>query len=117
MRGGRSGPKHLEFQSGLLSSRLCAAFKPRGEKQTSKVFQPPTEHNKYQHKGQPHSVLAECSCRNKKKFPQKYVTVGVCEGWGEEDGDKGKVRGGAVRENVVAGDRVRWPTVAVSGGV
>ena len=113
MRGGRSGPRHLEFQSGLLSSRLCAAFKPRGEKQTPKVFQPLAKHNKYQHRGQPHFVLAECNCQNKKnKISQGYMKVGVCEG-----GDKGKVRGGAMRENVVDGDGVRWPAVAVSGGV
>ena len=63
--------------------------------------------NKHHHRGQPHSVQAECNCQNK-KISQKYVTVGVCEGWGEEDGGKGKVKGGAVRENLVASDGREW---------
>ena len=45
------------------------------------------------------------------------MKIGFCEGWGEEDGDKGKMRGGAVRKNVVASDGVQWPAVAVNGGV
>jgi hypothetical protein len=44
------------------------------------------------------------------------LKVGVCEGWGECSEDKGEVKSGAVGKNVVVGDVVCGPAVAVSGG-
>jgi hypothetical protein len=42
-RGRGSGLGHLEFGSGLLSNRWCAAGNPSGEQQPQKNVQPPAK--------------------------------------------------------------------------
>jgi hypothetical protein len=78
LRGGSSGVWHLEFCSGFLLSRLCAASKPSGEKPLSKFVQPPAKH--------PKKITQKCSCKKKKKNKKQkfknFVKVGDCEGWG-----------------------------------